>query len=62
VNAQWDKCDAHARYFDEETGHETVVTCDEDRHAAPDDTEEEHHDPRLGIYWRYDEDLVFQDE
>ena len=61
MNAQWDKCDAHARHVDDITGRETVVSCDMDRHAAPGDTEEEHHDPNLGIYWKYDDDLVFEE-
>lgn len=61
MNAQWDECDAHARHVDEH-GHETVVRCDLDRHADPGDTEEEHHDPDLGINWRYSDDLVFQEE
>jgi hypothetical protein len=54
-------CDAHARYLDS-NGHETVVRCELPRHAAPDDTKEEHHDPDLGIFWTYDDDLVFQDD
>jgi hypothetical protein len=33
-----------------------------DRHAAPGDVDEEHHDPELGIYWRYSDDLVFDDD
>lgn len=62
MNAEWNSCDAYARFYDDERGHETVVRCDLARHAAPGDTEEEHHDPELGIYWRYDDDLVFQEE
>ena len=57
----WNDCDAHARYVDE-SGHETVVVCDNDRHSPPDDTEAEHHDPRLGIIWRYDDDEVRFDD
>lgn len=56
----WDDCDAHARYVDSKGG-EHVVRCDLGRHSAPTDTEEEHHDPDLGIVWRYDDDLVFDD-
>jgi hypothetical protein len=61
VNAQWDECDAYARRVDEH-GHETVVRCDLGRHADPGDTEQEHRDPDLGIYWRYSDELVFADD
>jgi hypothetical protein len=57
----WNDCDAHARYIDDK-GHETVVVCDSDRHSPPDDTEAEHHDPNLGIVWRYDDDEVRFDD
>ena len=57
----WNDCDAHARHVDEK-GHETVVVCDADRHSAPDDLRAEHHDPHLGIVWRYDDDEVRFDD
>jgi hypothetical protein len=57
----WNDCDAHARFVDGH-GHESRVRCDMGRHAAPDEAEQEHHDPDLGIFWRYDDDLIFEDD
>jgi len=57
----WHDCDVHARYVNER-GHETVVRCDLPRHSAPGDADAEHHDPDLGITWRFDDDLVFADD
>ena len=57
----WHDCDAHARHVDER-GHETMVRCDLGRHSDPGDADAEHHDPDLGICWRYDDDLVFVDD
>jgi len=59
--SDWNKCDAHARHVSD-SGHETVVTCDLERHAAPMDTDAQHHDPHLGINWTYDDDEVRFDD
>lgn len=58
--SEWADCTAHARKLDEH-GREVVVRCDMAIHAAPNDVEEEHHDPDFGIIWRYDDDLIFDD-
>lgn len=60
--SNWNECDSHARYVNQ-SGHETVVTCDLEKHAAPGDTKVKHHDPHLEIWWAYDDDeLRFDDE
>ena len=60
--SDWNACDAHARYVSDE-GHETVVVCDNERHAAPLDTDAVHHDPKLGINWSYDDsEIRFDDD
>jgi len=59
--SNWNRCESHARHV--ENGHETVVICDLDRHSTEGDTNVKHHDPRLGIWWAYDdEELRFDDE
>lgn len=54
--AAWDECEAIARSYDPDTGREIVVRCDLGRHEAPGDSNVEHHDPGLGINWRYDDE------
>lgn len=57
----WDECTAHARYV-KDGGGEVVVRCDLGLHVEDSDAGAEHHDPDLGINWRYDDELVFADD